>query len=45
VKNKSLRPIANQINDKEPNKKKKEIEGPKRKNFGDKKKTRKRNTV
>jgi hypothetical protein len=37
VKNKSLRPIANQINDKEPNKKKKEIEGPKRKNFGDKK--------
>jgi len=37
MKNKSLRPIANQINDKEPNKKKKEIEGPKRKNFGDKK--------
>jgi hypothetical protein len=33
-----LRPIANQINNKEPNKKKKEIEGPKRENIRDKKK-------
>jgi hypothetical protein len=44
MKNKSLRPIANQINDKEPNKKKKKLRDQNVRILGTKK-TRKRNTV